>query len=245
MPPHRARPPGPITFAHRGGGGDHAPENSLAAFRRALDLGAGALESDARLSGDGQVVLVHGSAVRRGWRRAAVRATPAGLLAEDGIPRLADLYAECGADYELSLDLKDPDVAGPLVEVARSAGGESRLWLCSGDVEVLGRCRAEHPDVRVVHSLPRGRRGDSLERLTASLAASGVAALNLHESGWTLGVVTLAKRFGLGAFAWDVSEARRMRALLGMGIDALYSDHVERMLATVGEWVVGGDERAP
>ena len=46
----------PITFAHRGGRAG-APENTVSAFRRALDLGATGLESDCRLSGDGEVVL--------------------------------------------------------------------------------------------------------------------------------------------------------------------------------------------
>src|SRR5258708_931063 len=83
----------PITFAHRGGRAD-APENTVAAFRRALEVGATGLESDARLAADGEVVLVHGSMVRTGLRRAKVRDLPAARLAELGVPRLADLYAE-------------------------------------------------------------------------------------------------------------------------------------------------------
>ena len=47
---------------------------------------------------------------------------------------------------------------------------------------------------------------------------------------------TLAHRFDLLAFAWDVQEYRRIRAVLEMGVDGIYSDHVERMLAAVGEW---------
>src|SRR5262245_17833000 len=117
----------PITFAHRGGRAGDEPENSLAAFRRALEVGAGGLESDARLSGDGQVVLVHGNLLRTGLRRTKVRDLTAGRLAELGVPRLADLYAELGSDYELSLDLKEPDVAGPLLAVAREAGAVDRL----------------------------------------------------------------------------------------------------------------------
>jgi glycerophosphoryl diester phosphodiesterase len=234
----------PITFAHRGAGGSEAPENSLAAFRRALARGATGLESDARLSADGEVVLVHDRALRRGLRRIPVGALPMSVLAEHGVPRLADLYAECGSDYELSLDLKDPEVAGPLIAVARQADAAGRLWLCSNHLDDLVRCRSEAPDVRVVHSLPRGGRGDSLERHAATLHSAGVAALNFHESNCTLGVVTLAKRFGLGVFAWDVQEVRRIRALLGMGIDALYSDHLERLLATVGEWTDGAAGQA-
>ena len=43
---------------------------------------------------------------------------------------------------------------------------------------------------------------------------------------------------------FGVQEVRRIRALLGMGIDALYSDHLERLLATVGEWTDGAAGQA-
>jgi glycerophosphoryl diester phosphodiesterase len=225
----------PITFAHRGGRAD-VPENTLPAFRRALSLGASGLESDARLSGDHQVVLVHDATVRRGLRRIRVAALPAAELAELGVPRLTDLYAELGSGYELSLDLREPEVAGPVLEVARAQGALGRLWLCSSDVEVLGRVHQADRQVRLVHSARRRGYGDALERHAAGLAREGVAALNLHETQWSMGVVALAHRFGLLAFAWDVREARRIHALLGMGIDGVYSDYVERMVATVGEW---------
>jgi glycerophosphoryl diester phosphodiesterase len=233
----------PIAFAHRGGRAD-APENRLATFRRALDLGASGLEADVRLSGDGQVVLVHDATVRRGLRRARVAALPAAELAELGVPRLTDLYAELGSGYELSLDLKAPEVVGPVLEVVRAHGALGRLWLCSGDVELLERIRQgdDGHDLRLVHSMRRGVGGDALERHAATLARKGIAALNLHETQWTMGVVALVHRFGLLAFAWDAQEARRIRALLGMGIDAVYSDYVERMVATVGEWTTTDTE---
>jgi len=226
----------PITFAHRGGRADDAPENSLVAFRRALALGATGLESDARLSADGQVVLVHGSTVRTGVRRAKVRALPAARLAELGVPRLADLYADVGTDFELSLDLKEPDLTGPIVAVAREAGALDRLWLCARELPELERARQVDPDVRLVHSMGRRAYGDALERHVSTLTRAGIAALNLREAEWSLGLVALTHRFDLRAFAWDAQEYRRMRAVLEMGVDALYSDHVDRMVAAVGDW---------
>lgn len=225
----------PITFAHRGGRAD-APENTLEAFRRALDVGATGLESDARLTADGEVVLVHGTMIRTGLRRTKVRLLPAARLAELGVPRLADLYAELGSDFELSLDLKEPDVTGPLLAVARDAGAVGRLWLCARDLPDLEAARRADADVRLVHSMGRRAYGDALEGHANTLARTGIAALNLRETEWSLGLVTLAHRFGLQAFAWDVQEYRRIRAVLEMGVDGIYSDHVERMLAAVGEW---------
>jgi glycerophosphoryl diester phosphodiesterase len=226
----------PITFAHRGGRAEDAPENTLTAFRRALELGATGLESDARLSADGQVVLVHGPMVRAGLRRAKVRALPAARLAELGVPRLADLYAEVGTDFELSLDLKEPNLTAPIVALAREAGALDRLWLCARELPELESARRVDPDVRLVHSMGRRAYGDALERHASTLAKVGVAALNLREAEWSLGLVTLTHRFDLRAFAWDAQEYRRIRAVLEMGVDAIYSDHVERLVAAVGEW---------
>ncbi len=228
----------PITFAHRGGRAE-APENTLDAFARALKQGARGLESDVRLSGDGEAVLVHGAHLRQGLRRLEVASTPAARLAEAGIPRLADLYATVGRDFELSLDLKDPRAVEAILAAARDADTVDRLWLCATDVEVLAGVRAADSEVRLVHSMGRRRYGDTLEPHAAALARQGVAALNLQEREWSAGLVALTHRFGLAAFAWDVQETRRLRALLAMDIDAVYSDHVDRMVAAVGEWTAG------
>jgi len=64
--------------------------------------------------------------------------------------------------------------------------------------------------------------------------------MNMHHTDWSAGLVALFHRFGVKAFAWDVQEVRHMRAVLAMGVDGLYSDHVERMVATVAEWSVDG-----
>lgn len=56
--------PRPTVFAHRGASA-HAPENTLAAFRLAVQLGAPAIELDAKLSADGEVVVIHDAMVDR------------------------------------------------------------------------------------------------------------------------------------------------------------------------------------
>jgi hypothetical protein len=48
----------------------------------------------------------------------------------------------------------------------------------------------------------------------------------------------LFHRFGVQAFGWDAQEVRHLRELLAMDIDAVYSDHVARMVATIGEFTV-------
>jgi glycerophosphoryl diester phosphodiesterase len=224
----------PITFAHRGGRA-HAADNTIDAFRLGLRLGAAGLESDVWLSADGVPVLDHDGRVKVGLRNRPItglerRALPA------HVPTLEDLYAECGTDYELSLDIKDPAAAPRVVEIARAAGGGApeRLWLCHPDWELLARWREDMPDVRLVDStkLAAMRRGP--ERRAAQLSSAGIDAVNLHYADWTGGLTTLFHRFGRLAFGWDAQHERILLSLVRMGIDGIYSDHVDRMVDVVG-----------
>jgi glycerophosphoryl diester phosphodiesterase len=58
-----------------------------------------------------------------------------------------------------------------------------------------------------------------------------------HHTEWSAGLVSLFHRFEVRAFAWDTQEVRHLRAVLAMGIDAVYCDRPERMVAAVSEWV--------
>lgn len=55
---------GPLTFAHRGGAGVW-PENTLVAFQGAVELGCTHLETDARMTRDGEIVLFHDERLER------------------------------------------------------------------------------------------------------------------------------------------------------------------------------------
>jgi len=230
----------PITFAHRGARAV-LPENTIPAFRHALLAGVRGLETDAYTAADGEVVLVHDPIVK--VRRAGVvpgrirvAASTSAQLAKHQIPRLRDLYLELGADYELSIDLKDAAVGEHIITVARDIGAPERLWLCSPSRARLYELRAEADDVHLVHSTFRRRLPEPLERHAADLAEHRVDAMNLHHSEWTRGLVELFHRFEIRAFAWDVQEVRHLREMLRIGIDAVYCDHVDRMVATVAEW---------
>jgi glycerophosphoryl diester phosphodiesterase len=224
----------PITFAHRGARIDE-PENTIPAFRRALELGASGLETDAWLSADGEVVLAHDDQVRRGLRRRRVTASKAAELADVGVPRLADLYETLGTGYELSVDLKQDRVAEPLISVANAAGAGERLWVCAPDLELLGALRV-HRGVKLVHSRRKRAIATPLERHAKDLADAGIDAMNMHHTDWSGGLVSLFHRFEVRAFAWDVQEVRHLRAVLQMGVDAIYCDRPDRMVAVVSEW---------
>ncbi len=100
-------------FAHRGLHGSGVPENSLAAFRAALDMGAG-IECDVRLSGDSQVMVFHDHDLRRLCASAlAVESTSAAVLAgqrlfdsTEHIPRLSELLELVAGRVPLLVEVK-------------------------------------------------------------------------------------------------------------------------------------------
>jgi glycerophosphoryl diester phosphodiesterase len=218
----------PIGFAHRGARA-HAPENTLEAFTLALRLGATGLESDVWVSADGVAVLDHdGVAGSRLRRRSIAQVNAADLPAH--IPTLAEFYDAVGPDIDVSLDVKDPAAFAPTLAVADAAKATSKLWLCHPDWRLVATWRDESAEVKLVDSTRLHRIKEGVERRAASLQAAGIDALNMHESDWSPGLVTLAHRFGRECFGWDAQQPRVIDALLATGLDGVFSDHVDRMV---------------
>jgi len=218
-------------FAHRGARA-YAPENTIEAFQLALKLGATGLESDVWITSDGVAVLDHDGHVRSGL----FKKTPIGQIRRDRlpghIPTLLELFERCGVDYHLSLDLKDPDAGQAVVELVRQHAPTlmSRLWLCHPVLEQLIALRPIDDQVKLVDSTRLERIGEGPERRAARLAAEGIDGINLRKQDWNGGLVTLFHRFERTAFSWDLQLDHHLASALRMGIDAVYSDYVDRMV---------------
>lgn len=219
----------PIGFAHRGGCA-HAPENTIEAFLLGVRLGATGVESDVWLTADGIPVLVHDGELRLGMRKRPI----AGLRRDElpgWLPSLAELYDAVGTELPLSLDVKDPAAAAPVVAVAREAGGgaEANLHLCGNELEATAAWRPLSASARLVHSCRLRDMKEGPERRAAALADTGIDVVNMPHRDWTGGLTTLFHRFDRLCFGWDAQHARQIRELLEMGCDAVYSDHCDRL----------------
>ncbi len=221
----------PIGFAHRGARA-HAPENTIEAFRLAARLGATGLESDVWLTADGHAVLDHDGVVGRRPRRRPIAELRRDELPPH-IPTLAELYAEVGTELEVSLDVKDPAAAPEVVASARDAGAEHRLWLCHHEWRTVASWRELSPHVKLVESTRLKRLEGGPERHLARSAEAGIDVLNMHHTDWNGGLVAMVHRFEVLAFGWDAQHERILHELLDSGIDAVYSDHVDRMVAVL------------
>jgi glycerophosphoryl diester phosphodiesterase len=98
---------------------------------------------------------------------------------------------------------------------------------------VVAAWREVSTEVRLVDSTRLDRIKEGPERRAATLAGAGIDAVNMHHVDWTGGLVTLFHRFEVLAFGWDAQLPRVLGELVDMGIDAVYSDHVDRMVDAV------------
>jgi glycerophosphoryl diester phosphodiesterase len=228
----------PVLFAHRGAKA-HARDNTIEAFELAVKLGASGMETDAWITRDGQVVLDH-DGWHRWFPRRWIRDVDRSAL-RPHVPTLAEYYEAIGTELPLSVDVKDPDTFAPMVETARRFDAVDRLWICHPDLEVLREWRDQAPDARLVNSTALDDMEFGPERRASELAAARIDAVNLRQQFWTGGLTTLFHRFDVLCFGWDAQHERQIARLIDIGIDALYSDYVDRMVAVAATFESDAD----
>jgi glycerophosphoryl diester phosphodiesterase len=158
--------PRPYVMAHRGNSA-LCPENTLAAFRQAIDDGADIIETDLHVSADGVLVCIHDDTVDRTTDgKGAVREMPYGALqalsasygrpefVSERIPALRDLLqilpAETGVGLELkSDDFLDQQVCLALLAFLRETGTLNRVVALSFSRERLRAIQRYTPEIPV------------------------------------------------------------------------------------------------
>ncbi|MFP5489228.1 MAG: hypothetical protein ACLGHQ_13090, partial [Acidimicrobiia bacterium] len=104
-----------------------------------------------------------------------------------------------------------------------------RTWLCDPDLDTLVALRDHDERIRLVNSTRLAKIAEGPERRAARLADAGIDGINLRNPDWNGGLVALFHRFERTAFSWDLQFEHHLRPAYRMGIDAVYSDHVDRM----------------
>lgn len=249
--------PHPLGFAHRGGAALW-PENTLAAFRGAVDLGCRYLETDLYATRDGVLVVHHdervdrttnGHGLVRDHDLAELRALDAGYrFSRDGkhpfrgqgltIPTLREVVELC-PDARLNVEIKqhEPDIV-------------STLWDFIQEHDLCDRIlvAAEHdPLVRAFRRVSMGRVATSAGRreimrfwvasrlrLCAFMHPEYDALQVPAEHGLLTvvdaGFVRAAHRVGVQVHVWTINDPGEMRRLLDLGVDGLISDYPDRLV---------------
>jgi glycerophosphoryl diester phosphodiesterase len=102
--------------------------------------------------------------------------------------------------------------------------------LCDTDIDRLVALRPSSDAVHLMQSTRLERIKEGPERRADVLAGAGIDGINLNRRDWNGGLVVLFHRFGRHAFGWDVQYEHELRDGLRMGLDAVYSDHVDVMM---------------
>jgi glycerophosphoryl diester phosphodiesterase len=238
--------PYPRAYAHRGWHVDELAgcENTMAAFRRAVDEGFAYLELDARASADGVVVIHHDATLDRTTDgRGLIGTLPAAAIAEvrvrgrEPIPRLDDVLTAL-PDTRVTIELKSDAAVLPVLEVLARTGSWHRVCLGGFRERWLARARAAEGS-RLMTSMGQasaiGLRGRAwLDALPAPLhllpgpPVSGRLAQLPHRLGALTvvddGLLRTAHAAGCEVHVWTVDDPDEMDELLDMGVDGLLSD---------------------
>lgn len=219
----------PLVVGHRGGRGQGwPPENTIAAFERAREQGARAVELDVRTCGSGEVVVLHD----------ATRAALAELRGRS-VPTLDEALEWARArDVAVNVEMKH-DVPGrtavaalarATVRIVRAAGAD--VLLSSFDPRLLALAAAVAPSIPralLVHS-KQARWADAAQRIARPPL---VMALHLERTQTDPRALERYRARGLRIGVWTVNDAREARDLVALGVASIITDRPGEILTAL------------
>jgi len=229
--------------AHRGNSGEH-PENTMAALRSAVTLGADWAETDVRVTSDGVLVLCHDAGTGRvGDRDLPIATTTYAELAEanvsaghpGGPAKLATLtealvfFRDEGRGTRLSLQPK-AEVVEEIFRLLDDLDAWPVIGFNDGSLPLMQQMRSRDPHVPVFWDRHAYASDAAFAEDLATAQAAGFDAMILRHDTVTPERVGLIKTAGLEPGAWTVNTVDEMAALRAMGVHRFYTDYPARAL---------------
>jgi glycerophosphoryl diester phosphodiesterase len=237
IPPHRRRL---LRIAHRGASA-YAPENTLAAIRKAAELGADMVELDVQMSADGSPVIIHDLDLSRlnGSSASVARQTLAELKRLDAgggetIPTLAEAVEACLAhDLGLYLELKSGDAIKAVVEQVRERRLYDQVIITSFRPDWLAQLK--HLEPKIATSILFGAVQLDPVALAQSIGAAYVHPAWENQAAEPHRLLTPAwlsrvRAAGLGLICWHEERPAEIAALRQLGVDGICSDAPDLLL---------------
>ncbi|MCF6377726.1 glycerophosphodiester phosphodiesterase [Nocardioides KLBMP 9356] len=248
--------PLPLAFAHRGGA--YHPEiegleNTLAAFRHAVDLGYTYLETDVHVTSDGVLLAFHDTVLDRVTDRTGsiaetsyAEVQQATIGGREPVPTLAELF-DAFPDARFNIDLKSEGAVDALADFLDDRRAWDRVLVGSFSASRMRAFRrrtagrvatSAHPlEVAVFVLSPSGR-------LARWLTRRGPVALQVpHRQGRlvvvTPGLVRRAHEAGVHVHVWTIDDPIEMNTLLDRGVDGIMTDRTDILrdvLRARGQW---------
>jgi len=237
------------TIAHRGASG-HAPENTMAAFRRAVELGASFVETDLQITRDAQIVAIHDLTVDRTTSGKGqvhlltldqIRSLDAGAWFGDHgagkftgerVPTLKEVL-DFAKEHDIIfyLEIKSGSAWGvehAVVAALRDQNASARVVILSFDPAALDTVH-RLDSTMMTGFLCEHPSNDLVERTVRAGARQLVARGDLI----TPDVIEKAHHAGLQVVAWTINEEEHMRRLIATGVDGIITDYPDRLLGVL------------
>jgi glycerophosphoryl diester phosphodiesterase len=232
--------PRPTIFAHRGASA-HAPENTLAAFQRAVDLHADAIELDAKLTADGQVIVIHDQTVDRTtnghgkdrtFTLAEIKALDAGgwkspAFVGERIPTLAEVFEAVGQKLFINVELTNYSTPNDalverVVELIHQYQLEERVIFSSFHPVTLLKARRLAPEIPSGILAMEGSTG----WLARSVVGDWITAYAVHPyfSDVTEEFVQQQHAKNRRVHVWTVNDPEEMKRLFALEVDGIFTD---------------------
>jgi glycerophosphoryl diester phosphodiesterase len=232
--------PSPAIIAHRGASA-YAPENTLAAFKLALQQGADGIELDAKLTADGHVVVIHDPLVDRttpfhgkvaDYRLAELRKMDAGshfdiAFMGEPIPTLEEVFKAVGQLTYINVELTNYTTPNDLLpekvaELVRQFKLAHRVIFSSFNPFALVRIRRLVPEAPIGLLAFPGAKGWLARSWLGRLLH--YQSLNPELSDATASLINRVQRRAGRVYVYTVNREEEMQRLFALGVDGIFTD---------------------
>ena len=228
-------------FAHRGYSSQY-PENTMTAFRKALEAKADGIEMDARLTFDGHVVIMHdptvdrttnGKGKVRELNLSEILSLDAGIkkgvvFENERVPMLEQVFAELGRKLLLNIELcnyeeaDDRMLAEAVVELIEKYNLVDSVIISSFRFNNLVYVKDKNPGISCGLLTSAGLKGFFARKLLNHSVS--VDALHPYYTDVSAGLVRGEQQCGRKVRVWTVNDLKEIRRLDEMGVDAVFTD---------------------
>ena len=233
----------PLNIAHRGASG-HAPENTMAAFRLAVEQGADWIELDVHQTADGHLVVLHDLTLKRTAGDPSpvqtltlkqIKKFDVGLWWDkayrgERVPTLDEVLAFAEGRIRVQIELKHgsslyPGIEKRLIEIIARHRAENRTAVSSFETEALKTLRELDDKIPLGLLTRKTRPRDILEE------AESLKVRSIHISTRRLSkdLLTQAHLNDLPLYAYTVNRPSLMKRYLAMGADGLFTNFPDRL----------------
>ena len=214
-----------ITIAHRGAKA-HAPENTIASFEKAIEMGVDMIELDVHLSNDLVPMVIHDDTVDRTTLATGnVANFSAKKLQQLGVPSLEDVFTLVQNKCSINIEIKVYAATQPVLDVLQSSSFDvDKIIISSFDWHVLQEIRFQNDTIKL----------GVLTETDISLAigfATLIKAFAIHPYYHLLTIqnVEKIKEKGLKLYTWTVNEPEDITFVKQLRVDGIITYYPERV----------------